>query len=51
MVIDLLLFSIEQVRYVVVELKVGPFSPAYTGQLGAYVALVDDRAYRPYSPL
>jgi len=46
MVIDLLLFSIEQVRYVVVELKVGPFSPAYTGQLGAYVALVDDRLRR-----
>lgn len=47
MIIDLLLFSIEQCRYVVVELKVGAFSPAYTGQLGAYVALVDDRLRRP----
>ncbi|WP_438822145.1 PDDEXK nuclease domain-containing protein [Kineococcus terrestris] len=47
MVVDLLLFSIEQVRYVVVELKVGSFSPAYTGQLGAYVALVDERLRRP----
>ena len=41
MIIDLLLFSLEQVRYVVIELKVGSFSPAYTGQLGAYVALAD----------
>ncbi|WP_432524466.1 PDDEXK nuclease domain-containing protein [Kineococcus sp. SYSU DK006] len=47
MVVDLLLFSVEQVRYVVVELKVGAFSPAYTGQLGAYVALVDERLRRP----
>ncbi len=47
MVIDLLLFSVEQVRYVVIELKVGDFSPAYTGQLGAYVALVDERLRRP----
>jgi len=47
MIIDLLLFSVEQCRYVVVELKVGAFAPAYTGQLGAYVALVDDRLRRP----
>ncbi|WP_432574742.1 PDDEXK nuclease domain-containing protein [Kineococcus sp. SYSU DK005] len=47
MIIDLLLFSLEQVRYVVIELKVGDFSPAYTGQLGAYVALVDERLRRP----
>ncbi|MEZ0163306.1 YhcG family protein [Kineococcus sp. LSe6-4] len=47
MVLDLLLFAVEQCRYVVVELKVGAFSPAYTGQLGAYVALVDDRLRRP----
>lgn len=47
MIIDLLFFSVEQVRYVVIELKVGAFSPAYTGQLGAYVALIDDRLRRP----
>ncbi|WP_432562996.1 PDDEXK nuclease domain-containing protein [Kineococcus sp. SYSU DK003] len=43
MIIDLLLFHIPQVRYIVIELKIGRFSPAYTGQLGAYVALIDDR--------
>jgi len=47
MIIGLLLFSVEQVRYVVIELKVGSVSPAYTGQLGAYVALVDERLRRP----
>lgn len=47
-VVDLLLFHVEQLRYVVVELKVGDFRPAYTGQLGFYVALVDDRLRRPY---
>jgi predicted nuclease of restriction endonuclease-like (RecB) superfamily len=39
--IDLLLFNIPQSRYVVVELKVGKFRPAYLGQLGAYVGMVD----------
>jgi hypothetical protein len=29
--------------YVVVELKIGRFSPAHVGQLGTYVAVVDDR--------
>lgn len=38
---DLLLFNIPQSRYVVVELKVGKFKPAYLGQLSAYVGLVD----------
>lgn len=46
-VIDLLLFHVEQLRYVVVELKVGDFSPAHLGQLGAYVAAVDDLVRRP----
>ena len=45
-VLDLLLFHVEQLRYVVVELKVGAFKPEYTGQLGFYVALVDDRRRR-----
>ena len=41
--IDLLFFHITQLRYVVVELKIGKFKPDYTGQLGFYVTLVDDR--------
>ena len=41
--IDLLFFHVTQLRYVVVELKIGKFKPDYTGQLGFYVALVDDR--------
>ena len=46
-IIDLLLFHVEQLRYVVVELKVGPSSPAHVGQLGAYVAAVDGELRRP----
>jgi predicted nuclease of restriction endonuclease-like (RecB) superfamily len=40
-VLDLILFHIPQRRYVVVELKIGRFEPAFTGQLGTYVAIVD----------
>ncbi|MCH1882811.1 PDDEXK nuclease domain-containing protein [Agrococcus sp. ARC_14] len=40
--IDLLFFHTEQLRYVVFELKAGKFKPEYTGQLGFYVAIVDD---------
>lgn len=43
LVIDLLLFHLTQLRYVVVELKIGPFRPDYVGQLGTYVALIDDQ--------
>jgi len=43
LVVDLLLFSIPQLRYVVVELKVGDFQPAFLGQLSAYVSVVDDK--------
>lgn len=46
-VIDLLLFHVERPRYVVVELKVGPFEPGFVGQLGAYVAAVDGELRRP----
>ena len=46
-VLDLLLFHVEQLRYVVVELKVGTFAPAFLGQLGAYVAAVDGELRRP----
>lgn len=44
--LDLLLFHVEQLRYVVIELKTGRFQPEYAGQLGFYVALVDDRLKR-----
>ncbi|MCL2490636.1 MAG: PDDEXK nuclease domain-containing protein, partial [Propionibacteriaceae bacterium] len=41
LVLDLLLYHIPQSRYVVVELKVGDFTPGYVGQLAAYVGVVD----------
>jgi predicted nuclease of restriction endonuclease-like (RecB) superfamily len=40
---DLVFFHVEQLRYMVVELKIGRFEPEYTGQLGFYVSLVDER--------
>jgi predicted nuclease of restriction endonuclease-like (RecB) superfamily len=45
--VDLLLFHLEQLRFVVVELKIGKFTPSDVGQLGFYVALVDDRRRDP----
>jgi predicted nuclease of restriction endonuclease-like (RecB) superfamily len=45
--IDLLFFHIPQVRYVVVELKIGKFEPDFAGQLGFYIAAVDDRLRDP----
>lgn len=45
--VDLLFFHVEQLRYVVVELKIGKFEPAHLGQLGTYVAIVDDQYRRP----
>jgi hypothetical protein len=44
--IDLLFFHVEQLRYVVLELKVGKFAPGYIGQLGFYIAVVDDKLCR-----
>lgn len=44
--VDLLFFHIEQLRYVVVELKTGKFKPEYAGKLNFYVALVDDMLRR-----
>lgn len=44
--IDLLFFHVEQLRYVVIELKVGKFRPEHVGQLGFYVSVVDDRLRR-----
>ena len=45
-VVDLLLFNVEQLRYVVVELKVGRLGPGDVGQLGVYVAVVEDQLRR-----
>ena len=45
--IDLLLFHVEQLRYVVIEIKARKFQPADAGQLGSYVAMVDDQRRRP----
>lgn len=44
--VDLLFFHVEQLRYVVIELKTTRFDPRDAGQLGFYVALVDDRLRR-----
>ena len=43
---DLLFFHVEQLRYVVIELKTGKFKPERTGQLQFYVALVENRLRR-----
>ena len=45
--VDLLFFHVTQLRYVVVELKVGEFQPAHLGQIGTYVAMVDGEIRRP----
>lgn len=43
---DLLFFHVEQLRYVVIELKTGKFKPDHIGQLQFYIALVEDRLRR-----
>ena len=42
--VDLLLFHVEQLRYVVIELKIGKFKPDH---LGFYVTVVDDHPHAP----
>lgn len=44
--LDLLFFHVEQLRYVVVELKTGKFQPEYAGKLQFYVGLVDGKLRR-----
>ena len=39
---DMILFHLRQLRFVVIELKIGDFEPGFLGQLGTYVAVVDD---------
>jgi hypothetical protein len=36
------MFHVEQLRYIVVELKVTDFEPEHLGQLATYVTMVDD---------
>ncbi len=45
--VDLLFFHVDQLRYVVVELKTGRFRPDQLGQLSFYVSVVDDRLRGP----
>ncbi len=40
--IDLLFFHVEQLRYIVIELKTGKFQPEHAGKLNFYVPLIDD---------
>ena len=50
LMLDLLPYNVEQRRYVVIELKIGRFDPAYLGQLGTYVAVGDDGLRRSDRP-
>ncbi|WP_367379201.1 PDDEXK nuclease domain-containing protein [Subtercola boreus] len=45
--VDLLFFHTDQLRYIVIELKAGRFKPEFAGQLGFYVAVVDDVMRKP----
>lgn len=45
--IDLLFFHVDQLRYIVIELKTERFDPRDTGQLGFYVTLVDSELRNP----
>ncbi|WP_159621373.1 PDDEXK nuclease domain-containing protein [Ruania rhizosphaerae] len=44
---DLVFFHVEQLRYVVIELKTERFAPGHTSQLGFYVSVIDDRLRLP----
>lgn len=46
-VIDLLFFNRELSALVAVELKTGPFKPAYLGQLNLYLRVLDDFVRKP----
>lgn len=45
--IDLLFYHLKLRRYVVIELKPGPFKPEYVGQLGFYVQAVNEQLKHP----
>jgi predicted nuclease of restriction endonuclease-like (RecB) superfamily len=45
--IDLLFYHLKLRCYVVIELKVGAFDPAFTGQINFYLSVVDDLLRHP----
>ncbi|MCS6804885.1 MAG: PDDEXK nuclease domain-containing protein [Acidobacteriota bacterium] len=45
--VDLLLYHLKLHCFVVVELKAGPFDPAYVGQMNLYLSAVDDLMRHP----
>lgn len=45
--VDLLFYHLKLRCFVVVELKVGPFDPAYVGQMNMYLSAVDDLMRHP----
>ena len=45
--VDLLFYHLKLRCYVVVELKAGPFDPAYVGQMNLYLSAVDDLLRHP----
>ena len=45
--IDLLFYHLKLRRYIVVELKTGPFKPEFVGQLGFYVQAVNEQLKHP----
>ncbi|HLB53363.1 MAG TPA: PDDEXK nuclease domain-containing protein [Chlamydiales bacterium] len=46
-VIDLLFYHFKLKRFIVVELKSGPFKPEYVGKMGFYLAAVDAQLKQP----
>ena len=44
---DLLFYHLQLRRFVVVELKAVPFSPAFVGQMNLYLSAVDDLMRHP----
>lgn len=46
--IDLLFYHLNLRSFVVIELKAGKFKPEHTGQLGFYLAVVDDKMKKEY---
>ncbi len=45
--VDLLFYHLQLRRYVVIELKAAPFSPAFVGQMNLYLSVVDDLMRHP----
>jgi predicted nuclease of restriction endonuclease-like (RecB) superfamily len=45
--VDLLFYHLKLRRFVVIELKAGPFDPAYVGQMNLYLSAVDDLLRHP----